>query len=115
MPLDEARRWLMSLNGVGPKTTAIVLLFSLGRPAFPVDTHVHRVTRRLGLIGPKVSAAKAHQVLEGLLPPKLYYPFHINVIAHGRRVCKAPRPHCELCALRDLCDYYAFARRRKPK
>jgi endonuclease-3 len=106
MEVDEARRWLTSLNGVGPKTAAIVLLFSLGKPAFPVDTHVHRVSRRLGLIGPKTSRERAHEVLEALLPPEIYYTFHLNLIAHGREVCKSQRPRCAACILREHCDYY---------
>jgi endonuclease III len=106
MPLQQAREWLESLHGVGPKTAAIVLLFSLRRPAFPVDTHVHRVARRLGLIGPRVSAEQAHQLLEAQLPPEWYYPFHINVIQHGREICHARNPQCQVCMLRDVCDYY---------
>jgi endonuclease-3 len=106
MEVDEARQWLTSLNGVGPKTAAIVLLFSLGKPAFPVDTHVHRVSRRLGLIGLKTSREQAHEVLEELLPPEIYYTFHLNLIAHGREVCKARRPRCTACVLREHCDYY---------
>lgn len=106
MPLDEARAWLMSLDGVGPKTAAIVLLFSLDRPAFPVDTHVHRVSRRLGLIDERTSAEKAHQLLEAAIPPQWYYAFHLNVIRHGRQVCQARRPKCEMCVLNDLCDFY---------
>ncbi len=105
MPLDEAKKWLTSLNGVGPKTAAIVLLFSFNRPAFPVDTHVHRVSRRLGLIGPKVSREKAHDILEALLPPETYYAFHLNLIEHGRQVCHARQPRCESCPLLVLCDY----------
>jgi endonuclease-3 len=107
MSIDEAKAWLTAIRGVGPKTAAIVLLFSLGMPAFPVDTHVHRVTGRLGLIGPKVTREKAHVVLEELLPIETYYPFHLNVIRHGRQVCHARKPLCESCALRVLC---AFAR-----
>jgi endonuclease-3 len=106
LPLKEARTWLMSIRGVGPKTAAIVLLFSLGRPAFPVDTHVHRVSRRLGLIGEQVSAERAHELLEALVPPDWYYAFHLNVIRHGRRVCHARKPECAACALNDRCDYY---------
>ncbi|HEY4691157.1 MAG TPA: endonuclease III [Anaerolineae bacterium] len=109
MSLGEARRWLMSIEGVGPKTAAIVLLFSLDRPAFPVDTHVHRVTGRLGLIPPKTNAENAHRILEELVPPELYLPFHLNVIAHGRQVCHARKPQCERCVLRRLCRYYADA------
>jgi endonuclease-3 len=84
-----------------------VLLFALGRPALPVDTHVHRVSRRLGLIGPQVSADAAHTLLEAALPPEHVYEFHIDMIRHGRQVCHAQRPDCAKCVLRDLCDYYA--------
>ena len=105
MPIDEAKAWLTGIRGVGPKTAAIVLLFSLGMPAFPVDTHVHRVTGRLGLIGPKVTREKAHVILEELLPVETYYPFHLNVIRHGRQVCHARKPLCESCTLRALCAY----------
>lgn len=107
LPLEEARAWLMSLDGVGPKTAAIVLLFSLGRPAFPVDTHVHRVSQRLGLIGARVGAAQAHTLLAALLPPEWYYAWHLNVIRHGRRVCRARRPGCAECILNELCDFYS--------
>jgi endonuclease-3 len=105
-PVEEAKGWLTSMQGVGPKTAAIVLLFSLGRPAFPVDTHVHRVTKRLGLIGPRVSREKAHEELEHLVALEHYYTFHLNVIRHGRRVCGSRKPRCAECALRDLCDAY---------
>jgi endonuclease-3 len=105
-PVEEAKSWLVSIKGVGPKTAAIVLLFSLGRPAFPVDTHVHRVTKRLGLIGPRVSREKAHDELEHLVAPESYYAFHLNLIRHGRQVCSSRKPHCQTCILRDLCDYY---------
>jgi len=107
LPIEEAKVWLTGIKGVGPKTAAIVLLFSLGLPAFPVDTHVHRVTGRLGLIGPKVTREQAHVVLEELLPAELYYAFHLNVIRHGREVCAARKPKCELCVLTELCAYYA--------
>ncbi len=106
MPVDEAKDWLTQIKGVGPKTAAIVLLFSLDRPAFPVDTHVHRVSQRLGLIAPGVSAARAHVVLEQLLPQDLYYPFHLNMIRHGRQLCHARKPECPRCALQACCDYY---------
>jgi endonuclease-3 len=105
-PLEKAKDWLSSIKGVGPKTAAIVLLFSLGRPAFPVDTHVHRVTKRLGLIGQKVSREKAHDELEKLVPAKNYYAFHLNVIRHGRQVCTSRKPQCDVCSLQELCDYY---------
>ena len=104
-PVEDAKAWLSSIKGVGPKTAAIVLLFSLGRPAFPVDTHVHRVTKRLGLIGPRVSREKAHVELERLVEPEMYYAFHLNLIRHGRQVCTSRIAHCQSCALCDLCGY----------
>ena len=107
LPLDQGKRWLTSLDGIGPKTAACVLLFALGKPALPVDTHVHRVARRLGLIGRKVSADQAHALLEAALPPEAIYPFHVDMIQHGRLVCHAQRPRCAACPLSDLCDYYA--------
>ena len=103
LPIGEAKEWLVSLPGVGPKTAACVLLFSLGRDALPVDTHVHRVSQRLGLIGAKVNAVKAHDALEAQLPPGKYYDFHVSIIRHGRRVCHARRPRCGECVLRDRC------------
>lgn len=106
MPLPEAKAWLRRLPGVGPKTAACVLLFSLGRPALPVDTHIYRVVRRLGLIDSRVSAEKAHELLEALVPPEDIYPFHVNLIAHGRRVCKAQRPRCLMCLFREGCPAY---------
>ncbi len=107
MSVEEARTWLTDLKGVGPKTAAIVLLFTLDMPAFPVDTHIHRVTGRLGLIPPRTSREKAHQLLESLVPPDIYRAFHLNLIEHGRHTCRARRPHCTSCALRDLCDAVA--------
>ncbi len=104
MTLDEARAWLVQIKGVGPKTAAIILLFGFNRPAFPVDTHVHRITRRLGLIGPKVSADKAHPILEKMGDPYTYYPLHLNIIRHGRETCRARRPLCDQCPLTDECD-----------
>lgn len=106
LPLDEAMAWLTAIDGVGPKTASIVLLFSLGRPAFPVDTHVHRVTARLGLIPPRMNAEQAHAFLPGLGAPDTYYPLHINLIRHGREICRARRPQCMVCPLQDWCDYY---------
>ena len=106
MPIEEARAWLTALPGVGPKTAACVLLFNLGRPALPVDTHVHRVSRRLGLIGSRVSAAAAHTALQAQLDPDKIYDFHINVLLHGRRICHAQRPRCAACPLAIECAYY---------
>ena len=104
--VDEAKKWLTASKGVGPKTAAIILLFALDMPAFPVDTHIHRVTRRLGLIPNSTSREKAHELLESLLRPKNFYSFHINLIRHGREVCQARRPRCECCTLCELCNYY---------
>jgi len=114
MGVEEARGWLMSLKGVGPKTASIVLLFAFGKPAFPVDTHVHRVSLRLGLIPAGTSREKAHKILEELLPPEVYYTFHLNMVTHGREVCKAQNPRCEICVLGGLCDWLARAERSVP-
>jgi endonuclease-3 len=99
----EARDYLTSLPGVGPKTAAVVLAFSLDRPALPVDTHVHRVASRLGLIGPKSSAAKAQDILESITPPEIRVAMHVGLIRLGREICKPGRPKCEVCPLVDLC------------
>ncbi len=110
LPLDEAKAWLTSLNGVGPKTAAIVLCFAFNRAAFPVDTHVHRVGQRIGFLPEGISADKAHPVMEAIVPPDDYYAFHLNVIRHGREVCNARSPHCERCPLTDYCDYFQRGR-----
>ena len=106
LPLAEARDWLKQLPGVGSKTASCVLLFSLGRPALPVDTHVLRVAKRLGLIEPKTSAEQAHRLLESLVPADSVYQFHLLLIEHGRRVCQAQRPRCSRCVLRGICPSY---------
>jgi endonuclease-3 len=106
LPMDEAMAWLKQLPGVGDKTAACVLLFSLGRPALPVDTHVHRVAKRLGLVGNKTSAAEAHRVLQAAVPGDSTYPFHVLLIEHGRRTCKAQRPRCPQCVLKETCPSY---------
>ena len=103
MAVDEAREWLKQLPGVGMKTASCVLLFSLGMPALPVDTHVFRVARRLGLVDPRVSVEQAHKLLEGIVPSEDVYQFHVLLIEHGRRICKAQRPRCSECMLRGLC------------
>jgi endonuclease-3 len=105
LPLEEARTWLMKFKGVGPKTAAIVLLFSLGRPAFPVDTHIFRVTGRIGLLPEKMTVAQAHPYLEHLFPPHTYYSAHLNIIRLGREICGARQPACPQCPLRTLCKY----------
>jgi len=104
---EQARDWLTDLPGVGPKTAAIVLCFALGKPAFPVDTHVHRVSGRLGLIPEGTNREKAHQILEDIVPEKIYYPFHLNLIAHGRAICHSRNPECERCVVRESCNYFA--------
>jgi endonuclease-3 len=113
MSLPDAQRWLVGLPGVGPKTAACVLLFSLGRPSLPVDTHVHRVSKRLGLIGADISAEAAHAILEAGLGDDRdrVYDFHLTMIAHGRTVCTARRPFCERCSLTEHCDYFISATR----
>ncbi|MBI3953609.1 MAG: endonuclease III [Chloroflexi bacterium] len=103
LPLEEARAWLCSLPGVGPKTAACVLLFSLDKPALPVDTHVFRVAHRLGLLGPRVTPEQAHAILESQVPPEEVYTLHMGLILHGRRVCHAQRPECSRCLFADRC------------
>lgn len=108
MPVADATRWLTSLHGVGPKTAACVLLFALGKPVMPVDTHVHRIAQRLGLVGPRVNAAQTEGVLEDLLGdnPQRVYAVHKALIAHGKTICKARAPLCAICPLKEHCDYY---------
>jgi len=105
LTVEEARIWLTKFNGVGPKTAAIVLCFSLDMPAFPVDTHVYRVTGRIGLRPEKMTVEQAHMHLEGLFPPETYYAAHLNIIRLGREICQARRPRCEVCPIIKLCDY----------
>lgn len=105
---DEALTWLLALPGVGIKTASLVLLFCFGKPLLPVDTHVHRVSARVGLIGPKVTAERAHRELLALLPPDAdtLFTFHIDLLRHGQRVCRWGTPRCERCPLIDICDWY---------
>lgn len=107
LDLEDAKTWLTSMNGIGPKTAACVLLFSLGRPAMPVDTHVHRVMLRLGVVPPRTSPEGTARALEALIGPDPHrvYAVHVETISHGRQVCKAQRPRCETCPLKELCDY----------
>lgn len=104
---DDARNWLTQFNGVGPKTAAIVLQFSLDIPAFPVDTHVYRVSGRLGLRPVGMNVERAHPYLESLFPPDTYYAAHLNIIRLGREICLARKPNCPACPVKDLCNYYA--------
>ena len=104
--VEDALAWLIRFNGVGPKTASIVLQFALGIPAFPVDTHIYRVSGRLGLRPDKMTADQAHLHLAALFPPETYGPGHLNLIRLGREICLARKPKCEQCPLTDLCDYY---------
>ncbi len=103
---EEAKAWLTQFKGVGPKTAAIVLQFSLDKPAFPVDTHIYRVTGRIGLRPAKMNVEKAHAYFEELFPPESYYAAHLNIIRLGREICMARKPKCPDCPLKDMCDYY---------
>ena len=108
LPVEESAAWLNRFEGVGPKTTACVLLFSCQKPLLPVDVHVHRVSGRLGLIGKKVTADQAHTLLQALLPhdARSIYNFHKALLRHGQRVCVYEHPRCNRCVVSDLCDYY---------
>jgi endonuclease-3 len=103
---EEAARWLVQFKGVGPKTAAIVLQFALDMPAFPVDTHIYRITGRVGLRPEKMSADQTHPHMEALLPPETYYPAHLNLIRLGREICQSRKPKCPDCPLKKLCNYY---------
>ncbi|MBM3121874.1 MAG: endonuclease III [Chloroflexi bacterium] len=103
LPPSQAADWLMRFKGVGRKTASIVLLFSLGLPAFPVDTHIHRLSGRLGLRPPRASLDQTHELLARTFPPEAYYAAHLNLIRHGRQVCHARRPDCPACVLRRIC------------
>lgn len=109
MQLADAKAELIAIDGVGPKTAACVLLFSLGMPALPVDTHVFRVAHRLGLIDSTSTVEQAHATLEGMIgsDPNRTYRFHVEMIQHGRTICRARKPACEICPLRSYCDYAA--------
>ncbi len=103
LELEEARQWLVELPGVGPKTAAVVMSFALGMPAFPVDTHIHRVSKRLGLIDEKTTADAAHEIMERQVRPELRFQLHMQLITHGRQICKARRPLCGECPLSADC------------
>lgn len=105
LTVEEARAWLTKFKGVGPKTAAIVLCFSLNLPAFPVDTHVYRVSGRLGLRPDKMTVEDAHPYLEQVFPPETYYAAHLNIIRLGREVCHARKPNCPACPVKNLCKF----------
>lgn len=103
--LAEARDFLVSLKGVGPKTAACVLLFSCDQAIFPMDTHIFRVTRRLGLVPERASDEQAHQLMDALVPTGKHYSLHVNLIRHGRALCRPQNPKCERCPLIDHCEF----------
>jgi endonuclease-3 len=105
LPPEEAADYLRQFPGIGPKTISCLLLFAFAMPVFPVDTHIHRIARRLKWIGPKVSAEKCHTILEPAISPGDRYEMHVLLIDHGRQTCKAINPRCEGCPLLDLCPY----------
>jgi endonuclease-3 len=109
-PLDEAKAFLSGLKGVGPKTVACTLLFACNRPVFPIDVHIFRIARRLALIPQKCSDEQAHRLMEQLIPPGRYYEAHINMIRHGRKICRPREPRCEECCIVDYCEYYRLSR-----
>ncbi|NLN16873.1 MAG: endonuclease III [Firmicutes bacterium] len=103
---EGAMDYLQSLPGIGPKSAACILLFAFGRPIFPVDTHIHRVASRLELVTDNATPEKTQAKIQSLVPPELVYSFHLNLIEHGRRVCKAQRPRCDECCLFDECPVH---------
>ncbi|MCE5198506.1 MAG: endonuclease III [Armatimonadota bacterium] len=105
VPDTEAVDYLLKFHGVGRKTAACTLMFALGRPVFPVDTHIHRIAIRVGLIG-DVTADQAHDILQVMIAPEDVYSFHINLVTHGRQVCHAHSPECERCVINEECDYF---------
>ncbi len=104
-PLKEAREFLTSLSGVGPKTAACVLLFACDREVFPMDVHILRITKRLGMVPQKLNDEQAHVLMGKLVPPKKHYSLHVNLIRHGRQVCRPQNPKCDRCPLIEQCDY----------
>lgn len=103
---EQVYDWLLDFKGVGPKTAAIVMQFSLDMAAFPVDTHIHRVAGRIGLRPEGADRVKTQAILTDLFPPEAYYQAHLNLIRHGREVCQARTPQCQRCVITDLCQYY---------
>lgn len=104
--IDKAQTYLKSLDGVGPKTAACVLLFGCERPVFPVDTHVLRISKRLGLVAARAGADAAHDVMADIVPPELAYSLHVNMIAHGRQRCRPQNPRCGGCLLTSECAHW---------
>ncbi len=103
MPCQEALKELLKFNGVGKKTAGVVLIFSLGKPYFPVDTHIRRIIRRLGLVKEN---EEPHDKLNSLIPDQLKYQLHLHLIRYGREICVARKPHCSRSLFKDICKYY---------
>lgn len=99
----RAMEYLLDIPGVGRKTAAVLLLFQLAYPFFPVDTHVLRVGKRLGLIPPAANPDKAHDIMDAAVPDDIKFRLHVNLVLHGRRTCKARKPRCGECCLRVIC------------
>jgi endonuclease-3 len=114
MPVDEAMDWLTRLPGVGLKTASLLLLFNFKKPVMPVDTHVFRVSQRVGILGAKVTAEQAHELLPEMLPkdPVVLFNYHIHMLWHGQRICKWKGPKCEKCVLSNICNYYQEVREK---
>jgi len=113
LDINESIRYLRSMKGVGPKTAACVLLFSFGKPIMPVDTHIFRVTKRLGIIGKDLDIEETHILLSKIVPKDLIYGFHLGIIEHGRKTCKAQKPRCWDCVVYDLCRFKGKKLRKK--
>jgi endonuclease-3 len=107
LTIDEARNYLLSLPGVGDKTASCVILFSFAKPAFPVDTHIHRIINRLGILGNDLSPQEISQLIESNLPQGLFLSLHLNLIRLGREICRPRNPKCQICPLKEFCNYYA--------
>jgi endonuclease-3 len=107
LTIDEARNYLLSLPGVGDKTASCVILFSFAKPAFPVDTHIHRIVNRLGILGNDLSPQEISQLIESNLPEGLFLSLHLNLIRLGREICRPRNPKCQICPLKEFCNYYA--------
>ncbi|MEA3334928.1 MAG: endonuclease III [Chloroflexota bacterium] len=114
LPVEQGLAWLTSLDGVGHKTASIVLLFCFNQPAFPVDTHVRRVSQRLAISGPKDDPARIKATWESLVPGDWFHALHLNLIRHGRQICHARRPRCADCVLKDLCNWYVDPSTNRP-
>ena len=105
MSTEEAEAWLTAVHGIGQKTASIVLLFCFDKPTFPVDTHVLRISKRLGIVPGHANTLSTRKTWEALIPSAWYYPLHLNIIRHGRETCRARQPLCEQCPLLDVCPF----------